>query len=433
LIASTLDAEADVFTNDISKLSLPNGLTVLTERMEHVRSISMGIWLKTGAGDDAPSHSGLSHFVEHAVFDGTTSRSAEQISFDSEAEGGFVNAFTGLETTAFYSTAIDTRAKQSRALLSDLILNPTFASEAIDRARGVILEEIMASQAEPTYDVQNAFYASLWNNHPFSLPVAGRPETLASFTSETLRSFADTHFVGKNMVLAAAGNLRHEEIAGIAAAHLGTALPGSEIPRGATPKALPGVRLIQKPTRQVQIMIGWPAVPASNPQYFTCRMLGGLLGAGPGSRLFRALRTQRGLVYDAFAEYRPFSQVGQFVVEASTSTENVKEVVNIILQECNRVKSTRFSDEEMRRIKAQIVNNQILSHETSSARVDTLASQYLTLGRSVSPEQIREEIEAVTAEQIIGAANAFMRPEHLVAAFAGDLESASFSPEKLNF
>ena len=186
--------------SNVCKTVLSNGLAVLSERMENVRSVSMGIWLKTGARHDAPEHNGLSHFVEHMVFKGTTIRSARQISLHADELGGNLNAFTSQDLVVFHATVLDAHVADTLDLLADLILNPDFPPEEIDRERAVILEEVNATQDDPEYLANDAFMRTLWKDDPLALPIGGTPDTLATFTRDTLVRYAREHFTGTNMV-----------------------------------------------------------------------------------------------------------------------------------------------------------------------------------------------------------------------------------------
>ena len=314
-------------TNHVRTTILPNGLTVLTERMEHVRSVSMGVWLTTGARHDAPEHNGLSHFVEHMVFKGTTTRSARRISLDTDELGGYMNAFTAQDMVAFHATVLDTHVTRALDLLADLILNPEFVPAEIEREREVILEEINATQDDPVYLAHDAFIRTLWKDDPISLPIGGTPETLGSFTRDTLVRYAKDHFTGRNMVFVAAGNLQHDDMVEKVKQCFGRAPAGTPLPRGAFPKASAGSTLIDKPSEQVQLLIGVPAPPLTDGRYFTAHLAAMVLGGGPSSRLFQSVREQRGLAYSITADYMPYHNTGYFSVYCGTSRTRVRPVL----------------------------------------------------------------------------------------------------------
>jgi predicted Zn-dependent peptidase len=419
-------------TNHIRTTILPNGLTVLTERMEHVRSVSMGVWLTTGARHDAPELNGLSHFVEHMVFKGTTTRSARQISLDTDELGGYMNAFTAQDMVAFHATVLDTHVTRALNLLADLILNPEFPPAEIERERDVILEEINATQDDPVYLAHDAFIRTLWKNDSISLPIGGTSETLGFFTRDTLVRYAKDHFTGRNMVFVAAGNLQHDDMVAKVQQCLGRAPAGTPLPRGTFPKASAGSTLIDKPSEQVQLLIGVPAPPLTDARYFTAHLAAMLLGGGPSSRLFQSVREQRGLAYSITADYMPFHNTGYFSVYCGTSRTRVRSVLDLILQELHSLKMEPVSPSDLRRAKDQVLSNQIIGLETTAARANALGGQLIAFGRAVSMEERQAAIESVTEDQVMLLANALFDSDRMALALVGDIQGLELALDRLD-
>jgi predicted Zn-dependent peptidase len=419
-------------TNHIRTTILPNGLTVLTERMEHVRSVSMGIWLKTGARHDAPEHNGLSHFVEHMVFKGTTTRSARRISLDTDELGGYLNAFTAQDMVAFHTTVLDTHVTRALNLLADLILNPEFPPAEIERERDVILEEINATQDNPVYLAHDAFIRTLWKGDPISLPIGGTPETLSSFTRDTLVRYAKDHFTGRNMVFVAAGNLQHDDMVAKVQQCFGRAPAGTSLPRGTFPKASAESTLIDKPSEQVQLLIGVPAPPLTDARYFTAHLAAMVLGGGPSSRLFQSVREQRGLAYSITADYMPFHNTGYFSVYCGTSRTRVRPVLDLILQELHCLKTEPVSPSDLRRAKDQVLSNQSIGLETTAARANALGGQFLSFSRAVSMEERQAAIESVTEDQVMLLANALFDSGRMALALVGDIQGLELALGRLD-
>jgi predicted Zn-dependent peptidase len=419
-------------TNHIRTTILPNGLTVLTERMEHVRSVSMGIWLKTGARHDAPEHNGLSHFVEHMVFKGTPTRSARQISLDTDELGGYMNAFTAQDMVAFHATVLDTHVTRALNLHADLILNPEFPPAEIERERDVILEEINATQDDPVYLVHDAFIRTLWKGDSISLPIGGTPDTLAAFTRDTLVRYAKDHFTGRNMVFVAAGNLQHDDMVAKVQQCFGRAPAGTPLPRGTFPKASAGSTLIDKPGEQAQLLIGFPAPPLTDARYFTVHLAAMLLGGGPSSRLFQSVREQRGLAYSITADYMPYHNTGYFSVYCGTSRTRVRPVLDLILQELHCLKTEPVSPSDLRRAKNQVLSNQIIGLETTAARTNALGGQFLSFGRAVSLEERQTAIESVTEDQVMLLANALFNSDRMALALVGDIQGLELALDRLD-
>jgi predicted Zn-dependent peptidase len=419
-------------TNHVRTTILPNGLTVLTERMEHVRSVSMGVWLTTGARHDAPELNGLSHFVEHMVFKGTTTRSARRISLDTDELGGYMNAFTAQDMVAFHATVLDAHVTCALDLLADLILNPEFAPAEIEREREVILEEINATQDDPVYLAHDAFIRTLWKDDPISLPIGGTPETLGSFTRDMLVRYAKDHFTGRNMVFVAVGNLQHDDMVEKVRQCFGRAPAGTPLPRGASTKASAGRTLIDKPSEQVQLLIGVPAPPLTDGRYFTAHLAATVLGGGPSSRLFQSVREQRGLAYSITADYMPYHNTGYFSVYCGTSRSRVRPVLDLILQELHCLKTEPVSPSELRRAKDQVLSNQIIGLETTAARANALGAQFLAFGHAVSLEERQVAIESVTEDQMMLLANALFDSDRIALALVGDIDGLELALGRLD-
>ena len=419
-------------TNHVRTTILPNGLTVLTERMEHVHSVSMGVWLTTGARHDAPELNGLSHFVEHMVFKGTTTRSARRISLDTDELGGYMNAFTTQDMVAFHATVLDTHVTRALNLLADLILNPEFPPAEIERERDVILEEINATQDDPVYLAHDAFIRTLWKNDSISLPIGGTSETLGFFTRDTLVRYAKDHFTGRNMVFVAAGNLQHDDMVEKVQQCFGRAPAGTPLPRGASTKASAGRTLIDKPSEQVQLLIGVPAPPLTDGRYFTAHLAATVLGGGPSSRLFQSVREQRGLAYSITADYMPYHNTGYFSVYCGTSRSRVRPVLDLILQELHCLKTEPVSPSELRRAKDQVLSNQIIGLETTAARANALGAQFLAFGHAVSLEERQVAIESVTEDQMMLLANALFDSDRIALALVGDIDGLELALGRLD-
>jgi len=419
-------------TNHVRTTILPNGLTVLTERMEHVRSVSMGVWLTTGARHDAPELNGLSHFVEHMVFKGTTTRSARRISLDTDELCGYMNAFTAQDMVAFHATVLDTHVSRALNLLADLILNPEFPAAEIERERDVILEEINATQDDPVYLAHDAFIRTLWKGDPISLPIGGTPETLGFFTRDTLVRYAKDHFTGRNMVFVAAGNLQHDDMVEKVDQCFGGAPAGTPLPRGTFPEASAGSILIDKPSEQAQLLIGVPAPPLTDARYFTAHLAAMVLGGGSSSRLFQSVREQRGLAYSITADYMPFRNTGYFSVYCGTSRIRVRPALDLILQELHCLKTEPVSPSDLRCAKDQVLSNQIIGLETTAARANVLGGQFLSFGRDVSMEERQAGIESVTEDQVMLLANALFDSDRMALALVGDIQGLELTLGRLD-
>jgi predicted Zn-dependent peptidase len=418
---------------NIQRSVLPNGLTILTERMEHVRSVSMGVWIKTGSRDERPEINGVSHFVEHMVFKGTKSRSAQRIAREVDSIGGNLDAFTGKETTCFNIKVLDEHLAPALDVLADLVLNPTFTSEDILRERGVVLEEIKVDEDNPDYLVHEIFVQNFWKDHPLGKPILGTRETVKKFQQSTLFDYYGGRFFGGNMVFSAAGNLDHDKfVAMVSEKFAGLQSGQDDWGAGAAPK--PRAKIIlrnKKALEQVQICIGVPAPPIADENRYTSYILNSILGGGMSSRLFQVVREEQGLAYSIFSELNPYRDTGSLCVYAGTSIDKASRVVDLIVTEFTRMKQEPISAEELRRAQDQIKGNMVLGLESSSARMSNLARQEMYFGQFFEMDELLEKIEQVTIESVQDMAKQIFQPEAVALTVLGNLKDLKITRDQV--
>src|ERR1700729_599447 len=230
-----------VTERSIRRTILPSGLTILTERMEHIRSVAMGVWIRAGSRHELPEVNGISHFVEHMVFKGTQSRSAKRIAREVDAIGGNLDAFTGKETICFNLKVLDEHVPTALDVLSDLVLNPVFNNEDIMRERGVILEEIKMDEDNPDYLVHEIFTQNFWKDHPLGKPILGTKDTVKKFEREPVLDFYSKRFSPANVIICAAGHLKHQEFVDLVAKHFQHMQPAKNGLHGSTPAVVPRI------------------------------------------------------------------------------------------------------------------------------------------------------------------------------------------------
>lgn len=420
-------------TRNIRKTTLPNGLTVLTESMQHMRSVSMGVWIATGARDEQPAENGLSHFVEHMVFKGTATRSASAIARETDSIGGNLDAFTGKETVCFNIKVLDTNVPVALDILADLVLNPTFAPEDVEREQSVVLEEIKMDEDNPDYLVHEIHTANFWKNDPLARSILGTAKTVSSFDAETVRSFHKARFTPQNMVISAAGNLEHEEMIAEVTRYFGqlAASPDSAA-RFPAPTATPHITLRNKQSlEQVQICLGVPAPPVDSPDRYALYLLNTILGGGMSSRLFQSVREEAGLAYSIYSELSPFRDTGALSVYAGTSAEKTSETIRLIVQEFRRLKAELVSDEELNRARNQSKGNIVLGLESSSARMSNLARQQMYYGRFATVDEIIADVDRVTTADIQRIANDLLQPDRISLTLLGNLGDLQVTREDL--
>src|SRR6476661_74107 len=382
---------------NIRREVLPNGLTILSEEMEHIRSVSIGIWIKTGSREEDPKWNGISHFVEHMVFKGTQNRSAEDIARQVDSIGGNLDAFTAKECISFSIKMLDEHLPIALDVLSDLVLNPIFDEQDISRERGVILEEIKMDEDNPDYLVHEIFTQNFWKDHPLGKPILGTKETVRSFEQVKLLDFYRQRFAPNNMIISAAGNLNHQnfvqliqdKFAALAAVPNGFRLPAPEV----TPHV---ITRNKKSLEQVQLCVGVPSHPISDEKRYVSYVLNTVLGGGMSSRLFQKVREEQGLVYSIYSDLNPYRDTGCLAIYAGTSLESTRNVVDSVLAEFRELKSEVIAPDELRRAKDQLKGSLMLSLESSTSRMSNLARQEMYFKRFFSLDETINQIESVT-------------------------------------
>jgi predicted Zn-dependent peptidase len=408
---------------NIRRTVLPSGLIVLTERMEHVRSVAMGVWMRAGSRHEVPELNGISHFVEHMVFKGTKSRTAQRIAREVDAIGGNLDAFTGKETVCFNIKVLDDHVPTALDVLSDLVLNPVFAAEEITRERGVILEEIKMDEDNPDTLVHEIFMQNFWKDHPLSKPILGTRETVRSFEHNTLLGFFEQRFRAGNMVFSAAGNLEHDSFVDLVARHFGSLASGTVASDTVAPQVTPRIHLRNKKSlEQVQLCLGVPAPPVADASRYTTLVLNVILGGGMSSRLFQTVREERGLVYSIYSDLNPYSDTGSLCVYAGTSSDRALQVIDLIMDEFRRLKTEPLQADELRRAKDQLRGNLLLSLESSMSRMSNLARQQMYFERFFGLEEILDKVEGVSEEQVMAMATNLFHSDKVALTLLGRLD-----------
>jgi predicted Zn-dependent peptidase len=419
-------------TRNIRRHALPNGLTVITEQMSHIRSVSIGIWLKTGSRDEDSEWNGISHFIEHMVFKGTETRSAEAIARQVDSIGGNMDAFTAKECICFTIKVLDEHLPIAMEVLSDLVLHPVFDSTDITRERGVILEEIKMDQDNPDYLVHEIFTQSFWKDHALGRPILGTRETVKKFERPVISQFYGHHFAPSNLVVAAAGNLDHDRFVELVARYFEQVKPRENGLHSPAPKTFSRINLRNKKAlEQVQICIGVPSHPVAHEQRHASYVLNTLLGGGMSSRLFQNVRERLGLAYSIYSDLNPYRDTGSMCIYAGTSRESAIKVVECVVAEFRNLKTTPVPEEELRRSQDQLKGSLMLSLESSTARMSNLARQEMYFDRFYSLDELIERIEAVTAEDLQQSANEFFNTGLIAVTVLGNLTGLKLTRDQL--
>jgi predicted Zn-dependent peptidase len=397
------------------KTVLDNGITVITEPMDTVRSVTLGIWCAVGSRDETPAEAGMSHFMEHMMFKGTPTRTAAGISESFDRLGAELNAFTSKEYTAYYARLLDQHTAQAVDMLSDMVVNSLFAEEACTSEREVVIEEIARYEDQPDDQVHELFASTLMPSHPLGLPVIGTRETVGGFGHDAAVTFHGAHYRTGNIVVAAAGALDHAEIVGMVREKLTVPTGKRSVREHAVPTTEPRLAVVTKETEQAHICWGVAGLAARDQDRFKLAILDGVLGGGMSSRLFQEIREKRGLAYAVYSYHAQYQDTGQFVVYAGTRPDNAAEVIGLIRTEVDRMCADGITADELDRVRESIKGQMILGLESTRSRMTRLGKAEVTDGELLSLDEIVERIDAVTIEDVRTIAQRIFDGNHALA------------------
>ena len=417
---------------NIRRTELPNGLIVLTERMEYMRSVAMGVWIKSGSRCEPAEANGISHFVEHMLFKGTHSRSAQQIAREMDSIGGNLDAFTGKETICFNVKSLAEHVPIALDVLADLVLNPVFDLPDIERERGVILEEIKIDEDNPDVLVHELFTQSFWKDHPLGWPILGTTKTVKKLDQKTLFAYHSDRFHGGNIIFSAAGNLEHDHFAEAVAAKFCGLAGGETLHELSAPEASARIVLRNKKSlEQVQICLGVPAPPITDDNRYATLILNTVLGGGMSSRLFQTIREERGMAYSIYSDLSPYRDTGTLLVYAGTSAGKALEVVDLILAEFRNLKEHALPHEELTRAKDQLKGNILMGLESSNSRMANLARQEMYFHNFMTVDEVIARIEEVEGGQVQAMAQRLFDPERVAVTLLGRLDGIKLNRTRL--
>ncbi|MBC8031898.1 MAG: insulinase family protein [Pyrinomonadaceae bacterium] len=419
-------------TDQVRSTRLPNGITILSEHMPGLRSVTTGIWVRRGSRHEASELNGVCHFIEHAVFKGTKRRTARDIAIESDRLGGNLDAFTTHEMTGFAVKVADRSLPEAFDLLADMLANPRFDQIDLDREQKVILEEMKMVEDTPDELLGELFNAAYFPDQPLGRPIEGTRETVSSFDQQIIAGFHAREFSPSNLVVAAAGNVEHELLVGMverAFANSSAGLAGDPTPvpetNGQTTQApvtaTPILIEQKKELEQAHLVIAAPWPDARSNDRYAASLLASVVGGGTSSRLWQTIREERGLAYSVGAGGNTFSDVGVFTIYAGTSPEHVDEVFDLSVEELRRIVGETVPEEELQLAKDQAISSILLGLESSSVRAGALARQEIIHGRYLSPAEIVQQLEAVTPEDLQRLAQEFFTSDSLSVGALGNL------------
>nr|WP_245339192.1 pitrilysin family protein [Paenibacillus shirakamiensis] len=383
----------------VRKVQLKNGLRVVMEQIPTCRSVSFGIWVKTGSRDERPEENGISHFIEHMLFKGTERFDAKDIAEQFDAIGGNVNAFTSKEYTCYYAKVLDEHLPIAVDVLSDMFFNSLFDETELSKEKNVILEEISMYEDTPDDIVHDLVTEAAYGSHPLAYPILGTEERLSRMTSSTLQAYMKENYTLENTVISVAGNI-DDQVLDLIERHFGDFNRSGGRNTIHMPEFLGDLRYRKKKTEQNHICLSFQGLPIDDPRQYAMVLLNNALGGGMSSRLFQEIREKRGLAYSVYSYHSSHADSGLFTVYAGTAPKQTKDVLELTKQILRDVSIQGLTESELRKGKEQLKGSLILSLESTGSRMNRLGKNELMLGKHYTLDEMIERIEAVEMEDV---------------------------------
>lgn len=406
----------------MKKTVLENGISVLSERLPHFNSVSLGIWFKVGSRDEGEGEKGICHFIEHTVFKGTKNRTASQIVKEIEAVGGTINAFTTKEYVCFHARVLGKDLRLALGVLSDLVRDPLFDPEELEKEKGVVIQEIKMTEDTPEEHVHELFFKTFWKDHPLGFPIAGEESTVKAFTSEQVLEFYKRHFGPERMIVAAAGSVEHGELLETVLKELGS-LQGQNgnFSRHSPKEVQSGVKSFKKDLEQVHVCLGVEGVSQTHPLRFPLIVLNTIMGGNMSSRLFQELREKRGLSYAVYSFLHSFTDSGVFGLYVETTPQELPQVLEVIKGQWKSLSKGEIKEEEVQLAKEYIKGGLLISLESPEGWMNRIAKNEIYHGQEIKVEETLRAIESVDIKILKEVGEAFLGKEPCVV-FLGEVE-----------
>jgi len=403
------------------KSVLDNGIRVLSETVPCFDSVCIGAWVLAGSRDEKESENGISHFIEHLLFKGTETRTAQDIARAIDSVGGSMNGYTGRENTCFYAKILNRHLDLAVDLVSDILLHSRFDAEDIERERSVILQEVKMVEDTPDDYVHDLFNRAFWGDHPMGQPVLGRTERIRSFSREQIVQYFEEHYRSDRMIVSVAGKIEHDKVVDLVGRAFRQFRSGSKRTERVTPRGSSTASVLERKTEQVHLCLGTKGLAYMSSRRFSSYLLNAVLGGGMSSRLFQEIRERRGLAYSVFSYLPSYVDTGLLVVYAATEKKAVGEVIQLILKEFEKLRRSPINQEELTTAKEQLKGNLLLSLEGSDNRMTRLARNEIYFNRFLPVDEVIDRIDTVAADQIKELSDELFRPENLCLTLLGPM------------
>lgn len=378
--------------------TLENGVTIAINQMPHLETVAFGTWIKSGARNEREAEHGIAHLLEHMAFKGTRKRNARQIAEAIENVGGDINAATSVETTAYHARMLSEDLPLGMEVLHDILTDSVFDDEELEREKHVVLQEIGAAQDTPDDLVFDIFQDAAYGGQPIGRPILGTPETVTGFSRDNLRDYLETHYLGRNLVISAAGKVDAGKFLEQASDLYGS-LPAATPPKPVPATYRGGEAFVERDTSETQIVIGFEGRAYHARDFYASQLLSTILGGGMSSRLFQEVREKRGLCYSIYAFHWGFSDTGVFALNAATETEDLPRLMPVVIDELKRA-ADDIGQEEVDRARAQIRAGLMMAMESPGSRAAQIARQIILYGRPISNEELMERLNAISLTRI---------------------------------
>lgn len=416
---------------NFSKTVLDNGIRVLSYNMPYLRSVTMGVWVDIGARDESSAENGLSHLIEHMIFKGTTHRSAFQIAKEFDAIGGQTNAYTTMEHTCYHAKVLDTHLHTMVDILSDIFLNSVFDSSELEKERPVILQEISMLEDRPDDYIHFLLENDFWGDTPLGRSILGSIENIHRFDSHDIRHFFTRHYLPDRIVISAAGNIEHDRFIELIEPIFNSVPPATfNVSRSPAP-AHYQVNVYERPLEQVHACIGANGLSLTHPDRFTFSLLNTLLGGNMSSKLYQEIREQRGLAYYVYSFISSYVDTGMLGAYAAVHPNRLSESLELIVKAMRSFKVDRIDSSELNDAKEFIKTGLLMADESPESQMFRLAQNELNFKKYIPLKQVIDQIESVTADQIIELARDLFQPDCLSMTLLGPLSYSSAFDEIL--
>lgn len=405
---------------------LDNGIRIITETVDYVQSMSMGVWVGVGSRYEERYENGITHFIEHMLFKGTERRSAQDIAEQIDAVGGQINAFTSKEYTCYYVKALSENFELAADMLSDMLFHSRFADAELAKEREVIIEEIKMYEDTPDELVNDLFAADIWGDHPLGWTILGPEEVLATFTGDTLRQYMQKHYTGANMVISVVGNIDHNQVVNTLKPLFGHIPRGSRNAYLPAPQTVKGLNCHYKDIGQAQICLGVPGVSNNDDLLYPISLLNTYLGGGLSSRLVQRIREDMGLAYSVYSYHGAYSDTGRLVISVGTRPDNCQKVLDMIAEELHQIAKNGISSQELHRAFCQMKGSLFMGLESVNSRMNKLGRSLLIQNQIITPEESVELLSRVSVEDIQHLANQLFLSNDYTVTVLGPVENLKF-------